>query len=62
MKKEIAMLIEELEKVKAKKEEMEKALKLEIKKLKNENDVLRRNNGIDIFLFLISIITYFSLC
>jgi MFS-type transporter involved in bile tolerance (Atg22 family) len=62
MKKEIAMLIEELEKVKAKKEEMEKALKLEIKELKHENDVLRRNNGIDIFLFLISIITYFSLC
>jgi hypothetical protein len=62
MKKEIAMLIEELEKEKAKQEGMEKALKLEIKELKHENDVLRRNNGIDIFLFLISIITYFSLC
>ncbi|EFX78067.1 hypothetical protein DAPPUDRAFT_246695 [Daphnia pulex] len=45
MKKEIAMLIEELEKVKAKKEEMEKALKLEIKELKHENDVLRRQRN-----------------
>jgi hypothetical protein len=37
MKKKIAMLKEELEKVK--KEEMEKALKVEIKELKHENDV-----------------------
>jgi hypothetical protein len=59
MKKEIAMLKEELEK--AKKEEMEKALKVEIKELKHQNDVLRRNNGIEIFLFLISIITNISL-
>ncbi len=52
MKREIVMLKEELRRWRPKKEEMEKALKIEIKELKHENDVLWCNNGIDNFLFL----------
>ncbi len=58
----MTMLKEELRKVKAEKDEMEKALEIEIKELRHENDILRLNGGILKFFFLISINTNISLC